>query len=53
MDEDEQNQLADRMAAAFLADNQYRETQESIQALVGREQLSLWRQLVVGRVCET
>lgn len=34
MDEDEQNMLADRMAAAFLADDQYRERQASIESLV-------------------
>lgn len=34
MDEDEQNALADRMATAFLADDHYRESQASIQALV-------------------
>ncbi|PRW60758.1 putative histone H2A variant 3 [Chlorella sorokiniana] len=37
MDEDEQNLLADRMAAAFLADDQYRETQSSVQALMAAD----------------
>lgn len=37
MDEDEQNALADRMATAFLADDHYRESQASIQALMAAD----------------